>query len=77
MFENVQNHKLHHECQGKLEGEINSGRSKPSRGKISKGIFPGDSLFISASHMTGLNTRSMIRRSIIVGVRGGEGLARS
>ena len=30
-------------------------------------------LFVSASHQIGLNTKSMTRKSIIVGVRIGEG----
>ena len=34
-------------------------------------------IFVSASHQTGLDTRSMTRRSIIVGFRGGEGRARA
>ena len=32
---------------------------------------------VTASHKTGLDTRSMTRRSIIVGFRGGEGQARA
>ena len=35
------------------------------------------SVFVSASHQTGLDSRSMTRRSIIVGIRGGEGRARA
>ena len=34
-------------------------------------------LFVSASYQTGLVTRSMTRRSIIVGIRGGKGRARA
>ena len=43
LFENVQNiqqnHKLHDECHGKLEGGINSGWSNPDRGKNSESPF--------------------------------------
>ena len=35
------------------------------------------SIFASASHQTGLDTRSMTRRSIIMGIRGGEGGSRA
>ena len=34
-------------------------------------------IFVSASHQIGLDTRSMTRKSIIVGIRGGEGRARA
>ena len=34
-------------------------------------------VFVSASHQTGLDTRSMTRRSIKVGIRGGGGQARA
>ena len=37
----------------------------------------GGALFFSASHQTELNTRSMTRRSIIVGIGGGEGRTRA
>ena len=48
---------------------IDQGVSQPN--SVSK------SLFVSASHQTGLDIRSMTRRSNIVGIRGGEGLARA
>ena len=32
-------------------------------------------IFVSASHHTGLDTRSITRKSIIVGIKGGEGRA--
>ena len=35
------------------------------------------SIFVSASHLTGLDTRSMTQRSIIVDIRGGEGWAQA
>ena len=36
-----------------------------------------EEIFVTASHQTGLDTRSMTRRSIIVGVRGGKGRGRA
>ena len=40
-------------------------------------LLYGKGIFFSVSHQTELNTRSTIRRSIIVGIRGGEGRARA
>ena len=34
-------------------------------------------IFVPASHQTGLDTRSMTRRSIIEGIRGGESRAQA
>ena len=39
--------------------------------------YPDMTLFVSASHQTGLDTRSMTRRSIVVGFKGEESRARA
>ena len=37
----------------------------------------GGAIFVAASHQTGLDTRSMTRRSTKVGIRGGKGRTRA
>ena len=52
MPENVQNtcqnHKLHHECHEKPEGEIDRGRTNPNRGKNSRRHLPRRLTFATA-----------------------------
>ena len=43
--------------------------------RVNNYITTAQALFVSASHQTGLDTRSMTRRPIIMGIRRGEGQA--
>ena len=42
-----------------------------------RNLFVAEPIFVTASHQTGLDTRSMTQRSIKVGIRGGGGRARA
>ena len=46
-------------------------------GRITLNIVQWESIFVAASHQTGLDTISMTRRSIKVGIRGGGGRSRA
>ena len=46
----------------------------PAGGKANSRLMPS-AIFVSASHQTGLDTRSMTQRSIIVGIRRGDNLS--